>query len=222
MSDNEIDELISDDEINDDNTENQPTIQHFPTIDVIVGSCKSGKSNLAKYIIADRLRTNPNLMFAMFNNGAVPHEGISDKYVYGWDIDKFEELANIDGDKIILLEDLMSQVQSERDKKRLVNILSIHRHLRLSVVIITQTIISLPSALRMRELSSDMTMYVFRQTRLDRLKTVFEACECWEVFDELIAINKALDKYEWIKINADNTFIVDKCIDMSELIINDK
>lgn len=179
---------------------------------VILAGARSGKSVLMNNLVRERLYNNkekPPKVY-LFNNDVVNNTLCDPEFCYTYDGDKLEELAKRPYEKIIIIEDMMSQLQDQREKKRLESLLSVHRHLMCHFIIISQTFISLPSSLRMREVSSCVYLYVGKQKRKDRMKLIYEACECWEDFDEYYELNKELEQYEFLKITPDNKFSIVK------------
>lgn len=179
---------------------------------VILASARSGKSVMMNNIVRDMLykskEKKPRVY--LFNNDQVENKIVDPEFCFRYDGDLMEKLAKSPGEKIIIIEDLMSQMSDMKEKKRLEGLLSIHRHCSCHYIIISQTFISLPPSIRMREVSSCVYLVVGKQKRKDRMKLIYEACECWEEFEEYYELNKELIQYEFIKITPDNKFNIVK------------
>jgi hypothetical protein len=143
----------------------------------------------------------------LFNNDSVANNFIDPEFCFSYDGEKLQQIAKTPGEKIIVIEDMMSQIGSDmKEKKRLEGLFSVHRHDSCHYIVVTQTFKSLPVSIRMREVSSCIYLYMGKMKGRDKMKLIHEACDVFDEFDDYVSVNQELEQYEFLKITPDNKY----------------
>lgn len=185
-------------------------------IHVILASARSGKSTLASNIVSTYIKGKKKMpKVYMFSYPGVQCNFLDPDFIYEFDINTLEEIIEKPFEKIIILEDLMSQT-TPADLKFIDRKLSLHRHKMTHFIIINQSYKTLSPALRTREISTNITLYLCKQKQ-NRMKDIFESLDAFETYEDYNQVNKELEQYEFLKINPDNTYEIVKADPTKEL-----
>ncbi len=175
---------------------------------LIVASTRSGKStlvnNIVRRILTQRKKSKQQISVFLFNNAAVNADWIDQEFVAEFSLEAVENLNKQKFEKIIIIEDVLSQITSNDDKLRLTGIMSLHRHHNTHYILVSQNYGGLPPSLRMRELSSNIHMFIAKQKRRDRIKTIYESVDIWEDQDQAVAAFGNIKKFEFLYISPDD------------------
>lgn len=184
------------------------------SINVILAPARSGKSILSVNILKDMIdvyikkkKQIPKIYF--FSITQPTNNFIAPDFCFEFTIETFNSVACRDEEKIIILEDLLSQT-TPWDLKQIDKQLSVHAHTKTHYIIINQTLKTLSVALRNREISSNVTLIISKQ-REHRIKDVFDSIgDCFDTEEQYREINNELEKYEFLKITPDNKYCIIK------------
>ena len=175
---------------------------------LIIASTRSGKStmvqNIVRRILTQRKKSKQQISVYLFNNMAVNSDWIDDEFVAPFSLGAIEALNKQKFEKIIIIEDVLSQITSDFDKRRLESLMSLHRHHNSHYILVSQNYVGLSPALRTRELSTNIHLYIAKQKRRDRIKSIYESVDIWEHMDDAVEAFGELKRFEFLYISPDD------------------